>query len=667
VVASILICAAGAVLTAAVARWPAVAGALALATASVTAALVGWGVVTALSLGPSPEPVAPLVIPWLGFSPRFHVDGLSSVFLGLAALLAVPASLHSIGYLGARHPGRSTRFYYPCLLLFLSAMSGLVSTTDMMWFFFVFWQLMTLPGYALIRYEGAPSTVRAANRYLAMMQIACAATMVGAEILVAGGGAARGPRYDFDAVSARLPGLLAAHPGLAALAFGLFLAGFGIKMGMWPFGQVWLPDAHPAAPSPVSAMLSGVMIKTGVYGLLRYFLWLVPPEAADRFPLAGWGAAVAVLGTLTLFTGTAQALQQERSKRLLAYHSIGQVGYILLGSGAAMALLATGDPGFRPVAALALFGALYHVVNHGIFKALLFLDAGSMLCATGSQELDRMGGLMRHMPVTGATALVASFAISGVPLFNGFASKWSLYVSAFLGSSGAWYLAPCALVAVLTSTLTLASFVKFLGVGFLTRRSAAVVAAAGLTLLLTHGFSPVAAPPLPGSAAIPEGPAGSLVVYEYSDYLCPYCARIHAQEKTVVARRPDVRLVRRFFPLDATCNPAIRSTVHEGACDLARGGICAEKAGRFEAYDDAAFAAQASHPAPEELAGQIGLDPAAFHACLTAPETQQRQSADVQGANELRVNGTPSFLVRGELVTSERFLQLLGLSAEIKP
>ncbi len=482
VVASILICAAGAVLSAVVARWQAIAGVLSLAAASVTAVLVGWGVVTALVMGPSPEPMAFLVVPWLGFAPRFHVDGLSSVFLGLAAVLAVPASLYSIGYLKARHPGQSTRFYYPCLLLFLSAMYGLTSTTDMMWFFFVFWQLMTLPGYFLIRFEGGKGPIRAANRYLWMMQIACVVTMVGARILVAAGGVARAAPdnpYDFAAVAAALPRVLSDYPLPAALAFLSFLVGFGIKMGMWPFGQIWLPDAHPAAPSPVSALLSGVMIKTGVYGLLRYFLWLVPPEAGDRFPLAAWGAAVAVLGTLTLFTGTAQALQQERSKRLLAFHSIGQIGYVLLGSGTAMALLATRNEALRPVAALALFGALFHVVNHGLFKALLFLDAGSMLCATGTQDLDRMGGLMRHMPITGATALVASFAISGVPLLNGFASKWSLYVAALQGSSGAWYLAPCAIVALLTSTLTLASFVKFLGVGFLTRRSAAVAAAAG--------------------------------------------------------------------------------------------------------------------------------------------------------------------------------------------
>ena len=175
-----------------------------------------------------------------------------------------------------------------------------------------------------------------------MMQIACAATMIGAELLAVGGKAASGRaslKYDFDTVSANLPLLLSTRPGLTALAFGLFLVGFGIKMGMWPFGQFWLPDAHPAAPSPVSAMLSGVMIKTGVYGLMRYFLWLVPAGAQADYPLARWGMLVAVLGTITLFTGTMQALKQEQSKRLFAFHSIGQIGYILLGMGTCMALL----------------------------------------------------------------------------------------------------------------------------------------------------------------------------------------------------------------------------------------------------------------------------------------------------------------------------------------
>jgi formate hydrogenlyase subunit 3/multisubunit Na+/H+ antiporter MnhD subunit len=368
--------------------------------------------------------------------------------------------------------------YYPYFLLFLAAMYGLLSTTDMMWFFFIFWQLMTLPGYALIRFEYRKrQNVWAANKFLIMMQIACAATMIGAELLAIGGKAVSGSanlKYDFDTVSANLPLLLATRPGITALAFGLFLTGFGIKMGMWPFGQVWLPDAHPAAPSPVSAMLSGVMLKTGVYGLMRYFLWLVPVRAQADYPLARWGMLVAVLGTITLFTGTMQALKQEQSKRLLAFHSIGQIGYILLGMGTCMALLPVNTPATAALATIGFFGALFHVLNHGLFKGLLFLNAGSMLYSTGTQDLNQMGGMMKFMPLTAITALIASFSISGVPLFNGYVSKWTISVAAIQGSGSAHYLVVCAVVAILTSALTLASFMKFFGVSFLSRTSALV-------------------------------------------------------------------------------------------------------------------------------------------------------------------------------------------------
>jgi len=224
----------------------------------------------------------------------------------------------------------------------------------------------------------------------------------------------------------------------------------------------------------VSAVLCGVMIKIGVYGLLRNFLWLVPAGARTDYPLAKWGLVVAVLGTITLFTGTMQALKQEQSKRLLAFHSIGQIGYILLAVGACMALLPANGPNAAMLATLALFGALFHTLNHGLFKSLLFLNAGSMLQATGTQDLNKMGGLMKYMPLTAITALVASFSISGVPLFNGFASKWTIYVALILGSGSARYLAICAVVAIITSVLTLASFIKFFGVSFLSRTSTLV-------------------------------------------------------------------------------------------------------------------------------------------------------------------------------------------------
>lgn len=469
VLAAILLCLGGAVATLLCARWRRVAGLLNLAVTLASAVLIGVAVVQVLAQGPGSGATF-MPFPRLGFALRLYVDGLSAVFLALAALIAVPAALYSITYM-EHYAEYGVGRYYPHFLVFLSAMYGLVSTTDMMWFFFIFWQLMTLPGYALIRFEHRRrENVQAANRYLWMMQLACGATMVGAAILATGGAEMSDARgrlaYDFDTVSARLTELLQLHPGLSTLAFALFLVGFGIKMGMWPFGVVWLPAAHPAAPSPISAMLSGVMIKTGVYGLLRYFLWLVPVGARDSYPLGAWGFLIAGLGTITLLLGTWEALRQEQTKRLLAFHSIGQIGYILLGTGTALALLAAG-PAAVPLAALALFAALFHTVNHGIFKALLFLNAGTLLYRAGTQDLNRLGGWFRYLPVTGVTALIAAFAIAGVPPLNGFASKWTLYVTGVRGGDYVAYLPVCTVVAILTSALTLASFLKFFGAGFL--------------------------------------------------------------------------------------------------------------------------------------------------------------------------------------------------------
>ncbi|HKU22337.1 MAG TPA: proton-conducting transporter membrane subunit [Terriglobales bacterium] len=476
VFAGILVCVAGAAITLLAAPRKALSGWLALAATAASCILIFAAAGKVLRQGPSAEPLQLWASPLHALALRLHVDGLAVVFLVLASGIALPAALYSIRYM-QHYADYGVGRYYPCFLLFLAAMYGLLSATDMMWGFFVFWQLMTLPGYVLIRFEYRQEQNRRASRkFLVMMEVACAAIMIGAALLAPG---QAGLRFEFAQVSANLPSLLSARPGTATLAFTLFLLGFGIKMGMWPFGQMWLPEAHPAAPSPVSAMLSGVMIKTGVYGLMRYFLWLVPATAQDRFPLARWGMVVAILGTVTLFSGTMQALKQEQSKRLLAFHSIGQIGYILLGTGICMVLLPAG-PVARALAVLGLFGALFHVLNHGLFKGLLFLNAGSMLHATGTQDLNRMGGLMKYMPLTGITVLVGSLSISGVPLFNGFASKWTIFVAAIQGAPSARYLALCAVIAILTSALTLASFVKFFGASFLSRASDLVKEKAGL-------------------------------------------------------------------------------------------------------------------------------------------------------------------------------------------
>jgi formate hydrogenlyase subunit 3/multisubunit Na+/H+ antiporter MnhD subunit len=475
---SILLCLAGAVVAALLGRHRAAAGWVAALITVGTALLVFFAIGQVLALGPSSESAEFWVMPGLGLALRIHVDGLSAWFLMLAALVAVPAMFFSISYMG-RYAEYSLARYYPHFLLFLAAIYGLICTTDMMWFFFIFWQMMTLSGYALIRFESRQrANVRAANKYLVMMQIACILTMIGAEILAASSTAAGGQarRHDFDTVRTGLPALLRNQPVVAATAFMLFLVGFGIKLGMWPFGQVWLPDAHPAAPSPVSAMLSGVMIKTGVYGIMRYFLWLVPLEAQADYPMRGWGAVLAGLGTVTLFTGTLQALKQEQAKRLLAFHSIGQVGYILLGIGVCLALMPMSSQPLVALATVGFLGALLHTLNHGLFKSLLFLNSGSVLWATDTQDLNRLGGLMRFMPLTALTAFVASLSISGVPLFNGFVSKWCVCVAAVQGGSATRYLGVCAAIAILTSSLTLASFVKFFGASFLSRTSKLVAA-----------------------------------------------------------------------------------------------------------------------------------------------------------------------------------------------
>ena len=471
---SILLCAAGSLLTLLASHNKTVAGWLAFGITGITAILISSAGERVLVHGPSRGAAAFAPIPHLAITLRFHVDGLVAVFLMLAAFIAVLAAFYSIAYM-RHYQDYGVARYYPNFLLFLGGLYGLLSTTDMMWAFFLFWQLMTLPGCALIRFEHKKSeNVRAAYKYLVMMELACIVIMIGAAILAAPGQATDAAKYEFETVSGNLPVLLIMRPGLTALAFALFLAGFGILMGMWPFGQFWLPDAEPACPSPASALLSGAMIKVGVYGLIRCFLGLVPTSAIALYPLGKWGSAIAVMGTITLFTGTMQALTQEQSKRLLAFHSIGQMGYILLGIGACMTLLPASGSATQTLAALALAGALFHVLNHGLFKGLLFLNAGSMLYATGTQDLNQMGGLMKFMPLTGITALVASFSISGVPLFNGFASKWSIYVATIQGGAIARYLPLCAVIAILASALTLASFIKFFGVSFLSRSSALV-------------------------------------------------------------------------------------------------------------------------------------------------------------------------------------------------
>jgi hydrogenase-4 component B len=360
--------------------------------------------------------------------------------------------------------------FYPNFQFFIAGMYGIVATSDLMVFFCLFWQLMTLPSYLLIRYEFRQrENVRAANRYLLMMEISCALVMLGAYLLagtspVSVAGETLMP-FDFDAIREHA-GALTEIPAGATIALLLFLVGFGIKAGMWPFGQMWLPDAHPAAPSPVSALLSGVMIKTGVYGIIRTFFWMVPAGAGSAFDGFLWGTVIASLGAVTLFIGTVQALKQHDAKRLHAYHSIGQMGYIIFAIGCSLVMLNSNNDFVKLLSVIAIIGALYHTLNHTVFKGLLFLSSGSVLYATGSKDLDKLGGLMKFMPATALVAGIASLSIAGMPAFSGFASKWTIISSSILAGSNILFLVIFGIIALFTSAITLASYVKFFGMTF---------------------------------------------------------------------------------------------------------------------------------------------------------------------------------------------------------
>ena len=402
----------------------------------------------------------------LSFGPLgvyFLIDGFSGFFIGIISFMAVMSALYSIQYM-EHYPDYKLWSYYLCFPLFIMGMIGIVTVDDLSTGFSIAWQVMTLASYFLIRFEfREKGNVRNANKYLILMELAWI-MIIGATLLVDGIGIG-------DPVHV-IAGKMGATKGVALYAvYGLLLAGFGFKAGIFPFGQLWLPDAHSIAPSPISALLSGVMIKTGVYGIMRTFFWMT---GGGEGPFDGflWGAVIASFGAVTLFIGTVQALKQHDAKRLHAYHSIGQMGYIVLGAGAALVMLSSASETVKFFAVIAVIGALYHTLNHTVFKGLLFLSTGSVLYATGTKDLNKLGGLMKLMPVTAAVAGIASLSIAGMPAFSGFASKWTIISSSLLAGSAAGaepeigFLVLFGIIALFTSAVTLASYVKFFGTTF---------------------------------------------------------------------------------------------------------------------------------------------------------------------------------------------------------
>jgi len=393
------------------------------------------------------------------FEPRFGLDGLSGFFLGTLGVVATPALVFSRRYLASTGRGRTVAVLQAAFVL---ALAAVLCARDPLTFL-AGWELMTLVPAMVILVARAAD--RAARRtvfvYLAITHLGGAGTWI-AVLLLANAGAFGGGGGVATGSALQL--------GIAAAA----LIGMGTKAGLMPF-HVWLPRAHPMAPAPVSALMSGVMIKVAVYGLVRILVdWL------GILPV-WFGVVVLALGALSAVGGVLYALFQHDLKRLLALHSIENVGIIVLGLGACLVLRGRTADAW---AALALAAALLHTLNHAVFKALLFLGAGTFEKAAGALELDRLGGLLRRLPWSGAAFLVGALAIAGLPPLNGFASEWLtlqalLHVPAYGGVADgtAGAIALAALAA--TAALAVFCFVKVVGLVLLGRpRTAAAEAAA---------------------------------------------------------------------------------------------------------------------------------------------------------------------------------------------
>jgi hydrogenase-4 component B len=396
------------------------------------------------------------------------LDALSAFFLLAVLLLAALCALYGVGYLSGDHTPRRAAGSWTFFNLLVLSMAGVVLARHA-FLFLLAWETMALASFFLVVYHHEQAEVRQASwTYLVATHLGslCLPPMF---FLLASRSA-----LDFETLG------LGLSPGVASACFLLALVGFGTKAGMMPF-HVWLPEAHPAAPSHVSALMSGVMIKTGVYGLVRVLILLDEPQL-------WWGWLLLALGGVSAFLGVLLALAQHDLKRMLAYCSIENVGIIVLGLGTGIVGLASQAP---VVAALGFAGALLHVLNHALFKGLLFMGAGAVIKATGTGELDDLGGVLRRMPVTGASFLVGSVAISGLPPLNGFVSELLVYWGGLLGATRlvAWAAMPLGVAVVLlgaAGALALATFTKVFGIVFLGSPRSAKGAAAAETAVASR-------------------------------------------------------------------------------------------------------------------------------------------------------------------------------------
>jgi hydrogenase-4 component B len=466
VLAACLLLGAGAAIAALLSRARAACAYLALAVVTAASALTFWGGLWAL-LGPSrPFPVTLARVPTLGAGLTLAADPLSGFFLMMIAVMAFLATLYSTAYMRLYEREHLVR-YYPALLLFFAGVIGIVIVRD--WFFFlVCWEFMTVCSYLLVIYQREdPVSLRAGLKYLIVTHAATVCLIAAAIVLHH---ASASQSFSFAASAEAMASLARSSPAVLHLVLALWVIGFITKAGILPFGD-WLPDAYPAAPTGATAAFAGTMTKLGVYGLLRVFVDLLPASS----PAVLWGLVIALLGTASIFVGTITALAQENAKRLMSFHVIGQMGYILLGVGIGIYFLPT-QPA---LALLGLAAGTFHLLNNVIYKSLLFFTAGSLHYRAGTLSLSRMGALASVLPVTALMAGIGSLSIAGVPPFNGFASKWLIYEAAIVGGMQFPLLLLFAVAALFISLVTLASFLKYLGTAFYGQPSAHTVSLVG--------------------------------------------------------------------------------------------------------------------------------------------------------------------------------------------
>jgi len=400
----------------------------------------------------APAPVTFALVSGLPFGPgSLGIDALSAWFLIPVFLVTGASALFGLGYWpAARHPESAARVSF-FLGLLAASLTTLLLVRHLV-LFLVVWEIMALAAWFALSTEDEKPEVRDAGLlYLVTAHLGVLVLFAMVSLLAALTGS-----YLFPA-----PGTLPAQGGLASAIFLCALVGFGLKAGVMPL-HVWLPSAHANAPSHISAVLSGVVLKVGIYGMVRIFsCFQVPPP--------WWGCSVLVLGALSGVVGVAFAIGQHDLKRLLAYHSIENIGIIMIGLGCAL----LGQSLAAPVlVTLGLAGALLHVLNHATFKALLFLGAGAVIQAAGTREIEVLGGVGRRLPLTGLFFLTGALAICGLPPLNGFVSELMVYLAGFASlknSPGLLGALPVLAVPVLAliGGLAVACFVKVYGVVFL--------------------------------------------------------------------------------------------------------------------------------------------------------------------------------------------------------